>query len=259
MSRIDERFAALKQEGRTALIPFFVPGVPEGVSIEDTVLQLEEAGTDLIEIGVPFSDPVADGPVIQRADEAALAGGMNIDQIFEAVANVRGRTEIPILLLIYFNTIYHYRCARFANACLEAGVDGLIIPDLPYEEQNELKEPLKGMPVDLIPLVSITSKDRLPVILEGAQGFVYCVSTTGVTGERGQLNAGLSGFLNAVKGITGTPRAVGFGISTPEQARSLKSHCEGVIVGSALVRRLLDEGLDSGMDFIRSLRNALDA
>ena len=134
MSRITKRFTELKEKGRTALIPFFVPGAPAGVPIEDMVLHLEESGADLIEIGVPFSDPVADGPVIQRADEIALAGGMNLDTILGAVAAVRHKTETPLLLLIYFNTIHHYGCQRFANACREAGVDGLIVPDLPYEE-----------------------------------------------------------------------------------------------------------------------------
>lgn len=258
MSRITERFAELRGKNRTALIPFFVPGVPGGVSIEDMVLHLAQAGADLIEIGVPFSDPVADGPVIQRADEAALAGGMNLDTILNAVANVRPRTETPLLLLIYFNTIHHYGCERFASACREAGVDGLIVPDLPYEEQAELREPLAGMPIDLIPLAAMTSRNRLPMILDNAGGFVYCVSTKGVTGERGQLNVGLSGFLAEIKEITDTPRAVGFGISTPEQARFLKPHCEGIIIGSALVRRLLDEGLKAGTDFIHLMRKALD-
>ena len=256
MSRITERFIELKEKGRTALIPFFVPGAPAGVSIEEMILDLEQAGADLIEIGVPFSDPVADGPVIQRADEIALSGGMNLDTILNAVARVRSQTATPLLLLIYFNTVHHYGCGRFAKACRDAGVDGLIVPDLPYEEAMELKEPLAGMPIDLIPLASMTSRDRLPMILEDAEGFVYCVSTTGVTGERGELNKGLSGFLTDVKDITGTPRAVGFGISTPEQARSLRSHCEGIIIGSALVRRLLDEGQKSGMNFIRSLRKS---
>jgi tryptophan synthase alpha chain len=258
MSRITERFAELKKEGRTALIPFFVPGVPACVSIEEIILGLEEAGADLIEIGVPFSDPVADGPVIQRADEKALVGGMNLDTILSAVTNVRSKTATPLLLLIYFNTVHHYGCGRFASACLDVGVDGLIVPDLPYEEQGELREPLLGMPIDLIPLVSMTSRDRLPMILHDARGFVYCVSTTGVTGERGELNERLSGFLADVRDITHTPRAVGFGISTPEQVRYLRDHCEGVIIGSALVRRLLDEGMESGMNFVRSLRKVLD-
>jgi tryptophan synthase alpha chain len=258
MNRIDETFAKLKREGRTALIPFFVPGGHEGASIGEMVLKLSEAGADLVEIGVPFSDPVADGPVIQRADEVALGVGMNITAILDAVRNVRDKTATPILLLIYFNTIHHYGCAAFAQACREAGVDGLIVPDLPYEEQAELTGPLTGMPVDLITLAAMTSRDRLPMILKDARGFVYCVSTTGVTGERGALNEGLSGFLADIGKYTGTPRAVGFGISTPEQARSLKPHCEGIIIGSGLVRRLLDEGIESGMEFIRAMRKALD-
>jgi len=258
MSRITKRFIALKEKKRTALIPFFVPGVPEGMSIEDMVLHLEKAGADLIEIGVPFSDPVADGPVIQRADERALADGMNIDRILDAVATVRDRTETPLLLLIYFNTIHHYGCGRFARACRESGVDGLIVPDLPYEEAADLKEPLNGMPIDLITLASMTSRERLPMILTDSKGFVYCVSTKGVTGERGELHEGLKGFLAEVAGITSAPRAVGFGISTPQQAHSLKSRCEGIIIGSGLVRRLLDEGLDEGLNFVRTLRKALD-
>lgn len=259
MSRIDDTFKRLKKENRTALIPFFVPGATGDVSIEDMVLNLAENGADIIEIGVPFSDPAADGPVIQRADDIALKAGMNIQTILDSVASVRSKTATPLLLLIYFNTVNYYGCVRFAGACLKAGVDGLIIPDLPWEEQAEMRGPLCGMPVDLITLAAVTSGNRLPRILSGAQGFVYCVSTKGVTGERGALDQGLSAFLTEIKRHTDTPRAVGFGISTPEQARSLRPYCEGVIVGSALVRRLLDEGVESGMEFIRTMRAALDA
>ena len=235
-----------------------MPGAQGELSIEDTILAIEQAGGDLIELGVPFSDPIADGITIQRSAKKALEQGIHTDHVLEAIAKARTKTQVPILLLVYFNSIFKYGTQRFADACARVGVDGLIIPDLPFEEQDEMKVAIEDLPIDLITLVARTSKERMHMILPNTTGFVYCVSTLGVTGERNNVNADLTGFLASIKAITDTPRAVGFGISTGKQARSISKYSEGVIVGSALVRRFLDEGSESGIAFISELREAID-
>lgn len=257
-TRISEKFIELKKINRKALIPFFTPGAQGEFSVEETIIALEKAGADLIELGIPFSDPVADGPTIQKSANIALNAGIHTDYVLKKILNARKNTQVPILLLVYFNSIFKYGTKKFAKACFDAGVDGLIIPDLPYEEQDEMNIVLKGLPIDLITLVASTSKERMKTILPNSSGFVYCVSTVGVTGERSALNEDLSSFLNSIKSHTDTPRAVGFGISTKEQAKTISKLCEGVIVGSALVRRFMNEGSKSGISFIKELRKALD-
>lgn len=258
MSRIERCFEALKRQNRKALIGFAVPGVPEGADTAELALALEGAGCDLLELGVPFSDPIADGPVIQTASERALRSGMTPGAVLDIAARVRERSEMPLLFLLYYNTIFHYGAERFAAACESSGVDGLIVPDLPFEERGELLSALAPRDVDLITMAAPNSGERLERILPPAAGFVYCVSAAGVTGERDRVEASLDGFLTAVGRLTAAPRAVGFGISSPEQARRVKSFCEGVIVGSGLVRRLMEEGTDAALGFIASLRRALD-
>lgn len=257
MTRISKRFEDLKATGRKALIPFFMPGAQGEQSIAETILELEANGADLIELGVPFSDPMADGPVIQRSAEVALKNGVLTDDIFAAVKEAREKTQIPLLLLVYYNSVFKYGADRFARACVEAGIDGLIIPDLPFEEQSELTCVTQDLPIDIISLVARTSKDRLKTVLEQAEGFIYCVSTTGVTGERSQIYSGLEGFLKDIKSHTQVPRCVGFGISNAKQAAQIAAYAEGVIVGSALVRRFLDESAEAGYELIREMRKAI--
>lgn len=257
-TRISRKFEELKKADRKAVIPFFMPGAQGDLSVEDMIISLENAGADLIELGVPFSDPIADGPIIQRSAETALENGMNIDNIFKAIKNARDNTQVPLLLLIYFNSIFRYGIERFLNRCVMVGIDGLIIPDLPFEEHNEIKIFLEGLPIDLITLVARTSSERMKMILPNTSGFVYCVSSLGVTGERNEIHGDLFSFLENIKSYTDTPRAVGFGISTANQAQEISKHCEGIIVGSALVRRFLDEGIESGLKFIKELREAID-
>ena len=257
-TRISRKFKDLKMINRKALIPFFMPGAQGKLSIEETIIALENAGVDLIELGIPFSDPVADGPIIQRSAKKALALGIHTDNVLEAIKNARSKTQVPILLLSYYNSIFKYGNERFAKACSEAGVDGLIIPDLPFEEQDEMKDVLKDIPIDLITLVAKTSDKRMKTILPKTDGFVYCVSTLGVTGERNTVHKDIKPFLDKIKEWTDTPRAIGFGISTAKQAFQISRYCEGVIVGSALVRRFLDEGIESGLEFIGELRESLD-
>lgn len=272
-SRVTRSFELLKASGQTGLIPFIIPGISrannplspidhssvfEPDNTVELILGLEAAGSDIIEIGIPFSDPVADGPVIQQAAHLALQQGINTDRVFELVEKVRQKSSIPLVLLVYYNCVYRYGRESFIRQCRQRGVDGLIIPDLPLEERGEISALLKGLPLDLITLVSPTSGQRLKRILNIAPGFVYCISRTGVTGERPELSDQLTKLLADIKGLSNTPRAVGFGISNQQQVRELRNHCEGVIVGSALVRRLLGNGLSAGLTFIRELRIALD-
>ena len=258
ITRISRKFEELKASGRKALIPFFMPGAQGEQSIAETILGLEACGADLIELGVPFSDPMADGPVIQRSAEAALKKGVLTNDVFAAVKEAREKTQVPLLLLVYYNSVFKYGAERFAAACVDAGIDGLIIPDLPFEEQSELTCVTQDLPIDIITLVARTSKDRLKTVLEHAEGFIYCVSTTGVTGERSQIYSGLEGFLSEIKSHTKVPRCVGFGISDAKQAAEIAKYADGVIVGSALVRRFLDESAESGYALIREMRKAID-
>lgn len=253
MSRIENAFY---KNNRKALIPFIVPGVC-GAPVDEIVCSLVDNGADIVEIGIPFSDPVADGPTIQRAGQMALNNGMNTDIVFDMVAKARSKSDVPLVLLVYYNTIFKYGNEKFVEKCLQSGIDGLIVPELPFEERAELDDVIAERPIDLITLAAPTSGDRLKKILPPAKGFIYCVSKAGVTGERSELSPDLKGFMIEVKAYTDKPRAIGFGISSPDMVKSVKAHCEGVIVGSALVRRLLDEDVKSAMDFIYSLRKAL--
>lgn len=257
-TRISKKFEELKSQNRKALIPFFMPGAQGELSIEEIIIKIENAGADLIELGIPFSDPVADGPTIQKSAQVALEKKIHTDNVLEAISNARKKTQVPILLLVYYNSIFKYGCEKFANACYDAGVDGLIIPDLPFEEAGEMKMHTKDLPIDIISLAARTSKARLKMVLSETEGFVYCVSTVGVTGERSAVYSELSAFLDSIKEITSTPRAVGFGISTTEQAAQISKLSEGVIVGSALCRRLLEEGSEAGIKFVADLREAID-
>jgi len=257
-TRISKKFDVLKRQKRKALIPFFMPGAQGKQSIEKTIVSLEKAGADLIELGIPFSDPVADGPVIQKSAQVALDRGVHTDDVFDAVEKAREITDVPLLFLVYFNSIFKYGQQAFIDRCVAVGIDGLIIPDLPFEEQDELKVTIGEKPIDIITLAAKTSHDRLKKILPRATGFVYCISSTGVTGERSQLMEGLSDFLEKIKEQTKTPRSVGFGVSTPEQAAQISQLAEGVIIGSALVRRFLEQGTNAGIRFIHEVRKAMD-
>lgn len=257
-SRISKRLSSQLKEGRKALIPFIMPGIYDMETTVNLVLDLEKSGSDVIEIGIPFSDPVADGPVIQKVAQLALEKGIYTPQVFELVGMIRKKTSIPLVFLVYYNCVFKYGKKEFIEECANRGVDGLIIPDLPFEENGEMAEVLSDVPVDLITLATPTSGERLKKIIPPAKGFVYCVSTTGVTGERQELPANLKDFLMEVKNYTSIPRAVGFGISSAEHVEIIKDYCEGVIVGSALLRRLMNEGYEEGIQFMRDLRSALD-
>lgn len=239
MNRIDEVFEALKSSGRTALIPFVTVGDPSQALTVDLILELERAGADVLELGCPYSDPLADGPVIQRASERALGNQITIDSCLKTAEEARGRgAKLPFVLFTYFNPVLQYGLEVFFAAAAKHGISGLIIPDLPYEESAEVLELADQAGIHLIPLVAPTSEGRITAILSKARGFVYCVSSLGVTGERSTFHEGIESFIATVKKGTSLPVAVGFGISTAEQVQYFSGFCDGVVVGSAIVRKV---------------------
>lgn len=257
-SRISNRFQDLAIKNKKALIPYITAGLPSIDGCVEFALELEEAGADILELGIPFSDPVADGEVIQKASEMALKAGINTEDTFRIVQKIREHSTIPLVFMVYYNCIFKYGIDRFVKICDEIALDGLIIPDLPFEESSEISQALVDLPIDLISLATLSSKERLKKTLKNASGFVYCVSTLGVTGERKQLFEGLEDLLADVKIITQVPRAVGFGLSTKSQITQIKENFEGIIVGSSLLRRLLESGIEDCMEYTKYLRDALD-
>ncbi|HOE96090.1 MAG TPA: tryptophan synthase subunit alpha [Candidatus Sumerlaeota bacterium] len=238
MNRIDRMFAARRREGRAAMIFFLTAGCPDLESTEQAIDALAEAGVDLIELGIPFSDPIADGPTIQRASQVALERGTTVKAILDLVRRVRARhPDLALLLFTAYNPVFHYGEAAFVAAAAEAGADGLLIPDLPPEEAGELRRLASERELCVVFLVAPTSSSaRARAICEASTGFVYYISLRGVTGARAELPADIEERLRELKTLTGKPVAVGFGISGPDQARALVPLCDGIIVGSALVR-----------------------
>ncbi len=262
-SRITKKFIELREKNEKALITYVTSGDPDLDTTYNLVLEKERAGADIIELGIPYSDPLADGPVIQRASERALKSGTNIDSVFQLVKRIREKTEIPLVFLVYFNAVYRYGMERFLENCREYGVDGLIIPDLPMEERKEINELMKDYPIDLIPLVAPTSEDRIKEVVSEGNGFVYCISSNGVTGTRSEFQVDLEEFMNKIKKYTTLPLAIGFGISDEETVRNLKGICDGVIVGSAIIKKI-EEGIKEGnienrvFEFVNNLHKGLE-
>lgn len=266
MSRIKSTFAALKKRGEVALVPFIMAGDPDLETTRQLLLAAAEAGADLIELGVPFSDPTADGPVIQRAGVRALARGTSLRQILELVAELRsGGFETPLVLFGYYNPFFHYGPGRLAADARQAGVDGLLVVDLPPEEADELWQPAKAAGLDVIFLLAPTSdRKRVKAVLSKASGFVYFVSMTGVTGSRAIDTADVAGLVGTVRQQCRLPIGVGFGISTPEQAAAVASYADAVVVGSAITRLIETEHgnpalVRSVAAFIRALKDATRA
>jgi tryptophan synthase alpha chain len=242
-----------------AMIGFLTGGDPSLEKSAEFALAMAEGGCDLIEIGVPFSDPIAEGPVIQAANLRALAAGATVDGIFELVRKIREKTTVPLALLTYLNPVFVRGYERFCGDCERSGVDALIIPDLPMEERGELKGIAQAHGVDLIPLVAPTSCERIPAVVRDAGGFVYLVSSMGVTGVRDRILTDLKPMVDAVRGATATPVAVGFGVSTPEQARLIAGLADGVIVGSAIVSLIEKHGLSAAAylrKYVQSMKRA---
>ena len=231
MSRIQNAFA----EGK-AFIPFITAGDPSLAKTEEFILEMESAGADLVEIGIPFSDPIAEGVVIQEADIRSLAAGTTTDKVFDMVLDLRKKSEIPLVFMTYVNPVFHYGYEKFFSRCQEAGIDGIIIPDLPFEEKGELEDIAAAHGVDLISMIAPTSKQRIRDIAREAKGFLYVVSSMGVTGTREEIRTDLGEILKEIRKVTDLPAAVGFGINTPEQAAEIAAVADGVIVGSAIVK-----------------------
>lgn len=219
-----------------AFIPFITCGDPSLEITEQLVYAAEEAGADLVELGIPFSDPTAEGPVIQGANVRALAGGVTTDKIFGMVEKIRKNSQIPMVFMTYANVVFSYGTERFVKKAAEIGMDGLILPDVPYEEKEEFDVVCKAYGLDLISLIAPTSHERISRIARDAEGFVYCVSSLGVTGMRSQITTDIGAMVELVKKEKDIPCAVGFGISNPEQAKKMAAQADGVIVGSAIVK-----------------------
>ena len=239
MSRIAKKFAELKKNHKKALIIFMTAGDPSLKKNLDLIPAFESEGVDLIELGVPFSDPLADGPVIQASSQRSLARGTNLKKILGLVRDARKRSQVPLVLMTYLNPIWHHGLERFAKEARQAGVDGVIVPDLPPDEGKDVGVVMKKHGLDLIYLLAPTSAPvRQKEVARRSSGFVYYVSLTGVTGARKALSKELTKQVRAVKKVSPVPVCVGFGVSTPEQARSVAKDADGVIIGSAVVRAL---------------------
>ena len=238
MNRITQKMHELRENKTTALITYITAGDPHIKATEELVYALEAGGAHMIELGIPHSDPVADGPVIQDAVQRSLESGTTIKDIFQCVKKIRENTQIPIAFLVYYNMIYAYGRKKFIDKCREVGVDGLVIPDLPLEERDEIISYLSDDRVALIPLVAPTSKSRIKEVVAGGDGFVYCVSSMGVTGQKNSFHKDVNKFLKDVKTSTNLPIAVGFGISNQKDIERFKELVDGVIVGSAIVKEI---------------------
>jgi len=264
-SRLDAAFAALRARRERALVPYFTAGDPSLAMTRKLVMEAARRGADVIELGIPFSDPLADGPVIQRATQRALAAGVTLPRVLEMVREMRGEVSVPLVFLTYYNPILAFGLKAFCRTAVEAGIDGVIVADLPPEESEPLRAEAAPAGLDLIHLVAPTStSERMRKIARASQGFIYMVSLTGITGERAALAPELSQQLRALRAITTKPVCVGFGISTPAQATEVGRVADGVIVGSAIVRLIEQHGGSPELlarvgDFIAALKAPLKA
>jgi len=237
MSQLELKFQQLKAEGKKAFIPFLTAGYPNLETSFQLIKTLVQKGADILELGIPYSEPLADGPVLQKASETALKQGIKVKDTFALVARAKEEVAIPMVLLVYYNVIFRYGLAEFVREAKAAGVAGLIVPDLPMEEAEPLQEEGSKQDLDIISLVAVTSTpERIQRIAEISRGFIYGVSLTGVTGVRNELVAGLGDWVKMLHTYTEKPIAIGFGISTPEQAAQVAQVAEGVIVGSAIIK-----------------------
>ena len=240
MNRIEQKLSALKAEGKKAFITYITAGLPDMEQCGKLIKAQEEAGLDILELGIPFSDPAADGPVIQDASYRSILKGTTLRKVFDLVEKVRGEgVEMPIVFMMYYNMILYYGLENFVKKCEETGVDGLIIPDLPMEEQEEIKGCLKGQDETiLIQLVSPVSKQRVPEIVKDARGFIYCVSSMGVTGQSGSFHKEILNYLADVKERSPIPVRMGFGITQAADIKPMKDSIDGAIVGSHFINLL---------------------
>lgn len=242
MNRIDRTFDLLKKKNEKAMISFITAGDPDLDTTVDLVLAMEQAGADIIELGIPYSDPLADGVIIQESSARALKNGVKIIKIMNTVKEIRRKSSVPLIYLVYYNSVFKYGKEKFIRECRDAGVDGIIIPDLPIEERKDVIDTADKYGVYLIPLIAPTSRERIKNITYNGKGFVYCVSTNGVTGIRQEISTDIEKYMDIVSQYTDMPKALGFGISNAEMAKKFKPYCDAVIVGSAIVKKIAEAG-----------------
>ena len=255
MSRISDAF----KNGKV-FIPFITGGDPDLETTIKLILAMQDSGADIIEVGIPFSDPIAEGVVIQEADLRALNAGTTTDKLMDALKSVKDYIKIPIIFMTYANVVFKYGPKRFMDRCNECGISGIIVPDCPFEEKDEFKPYCDAAGIDYIPLIAPTSHERITEIAKTAQGYVYVVSSLGVTGVRENITTDIGAMTKLVKETTDTPCAIGFGISKPEQAANMSQYADGVIVGSAIVRMIAEYGRDSIVpvsEYVKSMKSAI--
>lgn len=264
MNRIEERLQLVKERGDKAFITYMTAGLPDMQGCAGLVKALDEAQIDVVELGIPFSDPVADGPVIQAASYKAIKQGTNLKKVFDMVSGIRADgCQVPIVFMMYFNTVTYYGMEAFVDKCIEVGVDGLIIPDLPYEEQKQLQDVIDARaeaPI-LIQLVTPVSGDRIPMLLENARGFVYCVSSMGVTGQAADFHRNVLNYLEQVKKVSKVPVMMGFGIRTAADVVTMKHTIDGCIVGSHFIN-LMEENnysVDVAKEYVKTFKSEMNA
>ena len=255
MSNIGKAF-----ENKKAFIAFITCGDPDLETTVEVVKEAVKNGADLIELGIPFSDPTAEGPTIQGANLRALTGGVTTDKIFDMVKELRKDVSVPMVFMTYANVVFSYRAERFIKTCSEIGIDGIILPDLPYEEKEEFHPVCQKYGVDLISLIAPTSENRIAQIAKDAEGFIYVVSSLGVTGTRTEIKTDLESIVKAIRENTDVPCAIGFGISRPEQAKKMADISDGAIVGSAIIKIIEKYGKDSPKyvgEYVKSMKDAI--
>ncbi len=250
--------------GKKSFVPFITAGDPSLDKTEEFIIKMAEAGAGLIEIGIPFSDPIAEGPVIMDANVRALSNpdGCTTDQVFEMVERVSKKVDVPMVFLTYLNPVYVYGPERFCNRCKEVGISGIIIPDMPYEEKEEILPAAKAAGIDVISMIAPTSKDRIQMIAKEATGYIYVVSSLGVTGVRSEITTDLGEIVKQIREVTDTPACIGFGISTPKQADKYARVADGVIVGSAIVKIVAEHGADAGpyiYEYVKKMVETVEA
>lgn len=261
-NRIEDRLKTLQEKQEKALITYMTAGLPDMEGTKAIIKAQEEAGTDVVELGIPFSDPIADGPVIQQASYESIQRGTNLRKVFAMVEELRQDCQIPLVFMMYYNTVLHYGLREFADKCAKCGVDGLIIPDLPFEEQGELQcelEKVQGAPI-LLQLVSPVSKDRIPAIVQNARGFVYCVSSMGVTGQAADFHKNVKAYLQEVKEESKIPVMMGFGIRSAADVEPVKECIDGAIVGSHFISLMKDNqySRDAIQQYIRDFKEKMN-
>ncbi len=255
MSNIGKAF-----ENKKAFIAFITCGDPDLDTTVEVVKEAVKNGADLIELGIPFSDPTAEGPTIQGANLRALTGGVTTDKIFDMVKELRKDVSVPMVFMTYANVVFSYGADRFIKTCSEIGIDGIILPDLPYEEKEEFHPVCQKYGVDLISLIAPTSENRIAQIAKDAEGFIYVVSSLGVTGTRTEIKTDLESIVKAIRENTNVPCAIGFGISKPEQAKKMAGISDGAIVGSAIIKIIEKYGKDSPKyvgEYVKSMKDAI--